>query len=148
MHDPDKVLLGSTLSSDRHVNDIESDPATFFAGHAVRLKSDGKLSLAKVDGGFYGVSLGKSLSDIKYTSVCRAGSAVPIILTDDEDDYAYVVKGQKVWIDDVTGHAQAEAGGDIDSTLSDAVYVSGPLDGVRENGQIIKVALIDMVGGL
>lgn len=148
MHDPTKVLLGSTVSSDRYVDNNDSAPSTFTAGHAVRLKSNKKLSTLKADGSYYGISLGKSLSNIAQTAVCRAGSGVPILLTDDEDDYAYVVKGQKVWIDDATGFANAEADEDIDSTISDAVYVSGPLDGIAENGDVVKVALVDMVGGL
>lgn len=148
MHDPNKVLLGSTLSSDRQVENINANPAVYWAGHAVRLTSAGALSFVKANGSLFGISLGKSLSDHQQTAVCRIGSAVPVLLTDDDDGYAYVVKGQAVWIDDLTGFANAEADEDIDSTITNAIYVSEPLDGVRENGQIVKVALIDMIGGL
>jgi len=78
MHDASKVLLGVVKSSDRHSTQYAADPATYIAGLACRLKSDGALSLLKADGGWVGVSLGKSLSDTKQTSVCREGQGVPL----------------------------------------------------------------------
>lgn len=81
MHDPTKVLLGMTMSSNREgVFAHNSDPATFLAGLAVRFKSDDTLSLTLADGRWRGISLGKNLSDSKKTSVLRAGEAVPILL--------------------------------------------------------------------
>ena len=68
--------------------------------------------------------------------------------TDDEDDYAYVVKGASVYVDDVTGKANIVDTGDVTTTVTNAIYVSGPLDGINEAGQTVKVALIDMPGGL
>lgn len=102
-HDASKVLLGVTGSSAKDVTQFAHDPATMVAGTAVRLKSDNTLSVTKSDGRWLGVSLGKSLSDHKKTAIVRAGELVPILLTDDEDDYAYVVPGASVWIDDATG---------------------------------------------
>lgn len=148
MHDPTKVLLGTTQSSAKDVSCHDGDPATFQAGLVMRQKSDGTLSVAKADGGILGISLGKSLSDHKKTAVLRSGELVPIQLTDDEAEYAYVVKGQSVWIDDVTGKANIEDDGDVTTTVSNATYVSGALDGVKEDGTTVKVALIDMTGGL
>lgn len=148
MHDPTKFKLGATGSSARDVSCHDSDPATFPAGLAVSLASTGGLSVAKADGMRIGVSLGKSLSDTKKTAVARTGEAIPIQLTDDSDDYAYVVKGAKVYIDDVSGKANIADTGDVTTTISDAIYVSGPLDGVAEDGTTVKVALIDMPGGL
>jgi hypothetical protein len=148
-HNASKVLLGVTRSSDKAVTEYNSDPATYEAGLAVRQASTaGTLGLAKASGKLVGVSLGKSLSDHKKTAVCRAGLQVPIQLTDDEDDYAYVVPGALVWIDDVSGKANAEDDEDIATTVSQAVYVSGPIDGVNEAGENVKVAIIDMPGGL
>lgn len=80
-HDASKVLMGSTGSSDKAGSEVyASDPATFLAGLAVRAKSDGLLSVTKADGGWLGVSLGKSLSDHKKTCVLRTGSAIPVLL--------------------------------------------------------------------
>ena len=241
MQDAGKTLLGSTESSDRYVENFNSDPATFPAGTAVRLSSGGVLSLSS--GGLVGVSVGKSLSDHKKTAVCRAGSKVPVRLTDDsvkasatiqdltytakvpgvagdditiiyvdgkedasaevtvtdlaisveiedgvtlastiaaaiiaspaasalvdveiddggevqdafspaeplaggDDGFAYVVKGAKVSVSETTGLAIEDGSG---ATATDAVYVSGVLQGVAEDGSLVPVALVDMVGGL
>lgn len=90
LHNASKVLMGSTQSSDRTVGCYDSDPATFIAGLATRLKSDGKLSLSSGDGSLIGVSAGKSLSDIKKTAVVRCGNRVPLQLP----GYAYLVKDE------------------------------------------------------
>lgn len=130
------------------VESYNSDPATYPAGTAVRLASTGLLTVTKASGQLIGVSLGRSLSDIKRTSVIKAGLLVPILLTDDSAEYVYVVKGAAVYIDDVTGKANIVDTGDVTTTISGAVYASGPLDGIAEDGTTVKVALIDMQGGL
>ncbi len=78
MHDATKVLLGSNLSSAKEISTHASDPATFLAGLCVSLGSDSGLSLLKSAGMRIGVSLGKSLSDHKKTSVLRTGESVPV----------------------------------------------------------------------
>jgi hypothetical protein len=81
MHDPTKVLMGHTDSSSKDgIESFNSSPATFLAGLAVRRKSDGTLSVTKADGGWIGISLGKSLSDTLRTSVLRSGLLVPVLL--------------------------------------------------------------------
>jgi hypothetical protein len=57
----------------------------------------------------------------------------------------YVVVGEKVYIDDVTGYANDS---EETVTISDAVYVSGVLTGITEAGAEVEVALVDMPGGL
>ncbi len=80
--DATKVLLGSTESSDRRATStFSADPATFKAGLAVRIDSTGALSLAKADGRWVGISLGRNLSDSKKTTVLRTGSLVPILVS-------------------------------------------------------------------
>ncbi len=80
-HDPTKVKLGTTQSSSKQGSeDFSSDPATYKAGLAVRRASTGLLSLAKADGEWVGISLGKSLSDDKITTVLRAGERVPLLI--------------------------------------------------------------------
>jgi hypothetical protein len=79
-HDAAKVLMGIGASSDKKVSMYASDPATYTAGLAVRLKNDGTLSVTKAHGGLLGVSLGKSLSDHAKTSVAREGLKIPLRL--------------------------------------------------------------------
>lgn len=146
-HDPTKQLLGVTQSSDKAgTTTYPSDPASFPAGTAVRLDSGGLLTVIKGSNQWVGISLGKSLSDSKKTTVLRAGSRVPIRLADDGNSYAYVVKGASVHIDDASGIATASA--ETGTTLSNAVFVSDVLSGIAEDGTDVPVALVDMVGGL
>ncbi len=80
-HDASKVLLGATGSSAKESSTHAVDPATYLAGLAVRMKSDGLPTLLKSEGAmFMGVSLGRSLSDHKKTSVLRTGESVPVRL--------------------------------------------------------------------
>ena len=262
-HDASKALMGNCLSSDKDISVYDSDPASFEAGKAVSLASNGGLSLLKSAGRRIGVSLGKSLSDTKKTSVLRAGLKVPVKLalkraqglvtitdyaaltngTDDtvtvgataftaidgavvsgqanfdartsnsaaatslaaqinahatagalvkavaDDDevilyakvggtggnaialaYAnlgtgtgatvsgaflaggsndigdidHVTIGAKAYINDTLGIFDLS----VDGTISDAVYVSGPLTGIDEAGNEVPCALVDMQGGL
>lgn len=81
MHDPTKVLLGTTPSSDKDVTCETGSPATFLPGLVVRKNTDGTLSLTT--GTRIGVSLGESLDGATAkTAVCRTGNEVPILLTD------------------------------------------------------------------
>lgn len=80
MQDATKVLMGALLSSAKVATEHASDPANFLAGRAVSQKTDGLLSLLAADGFRIGVSLGKSLSDHKKTSVLRSGEGVPLAL--------------------------------------------------------------------
>ncbi len=73
--------MGSTQSSDKEGTEcFDSDPATYLAGLAVRRTNANLLSVTKAAGGFAGISLGKSLSDHKKTSVLKVGSRVPVLL--------------------------------------------------------------------
>ena len=80
-HNAKQILMGTGQSSDKVITCEDADPATFKAGLAVRRKNDGGLSLTSTDGGFAGVSMGRSLSDSKKTALCRAGNRIPIQLT-------------------------------------------------------------------
>jgi hypothetical protein len=77
VHNASKVLLGSSLSSAKEVSVHDSDPATFLAGLVVRAHSVAN-QLSLTAGFKIGVSMGRSLSDSKKTSVLRTGEAVPI----------------------------------------------------------------------
>jgi len=137
-HDATKVLLGATQSTMKVVtNAAGSIPA----GKIVRQKSDGTISLAAADGSPLGISIGKELSDISRTAICRAGLAVPVLLTS-----AFTpTLGAQVNISDTTGIAIASGAG---ATAVNAVYASGVLTGVLEDGTTANVALIDFPGGL
>ena len=78
MHNVSKVLLGVPLSSVRRASTYDSDPATFEAGLAVRQSTTPNV-LSLTSGFKIGISLGKSLSDHKKTSVCMDGRRVPLL---------------------------------------------------------------------
>lgn len=57
----------------------------------------------------------------------------------------YVAIGAKAYFSDVTGKADDANSG---ATISDAIYVSGVLNGIQEDGTEVPCALVDMPGGL
>lgn len=57
----------------------------------------------------------------------------------------YVAIGSKVYFSDDTGKADDPNSG---ATISDAIYVSGVLTGIQEDGTEVSCALVDMGGGL
>lgn len=57
----------------------------------------------------------------------------------------FVAIGGRVYISDTTGKADDPNSA---STISDAVYVSGVLTGVQEDGTEVFAAVVDMAGGL
>lgn len=137
-HDATKVLLGSGQSS---VKTVDNVAGAIDAGKIVRQKSDGTISIAAADGLPLGISMGKSLSDTSRTAVCRAGLRVPVLLT-----AAFTPDlGAQVSISDTTGIAIAAGAG---ATAMNAIYASGVLTGVKEDGTTANVALIDFQGGL
>lgn len=64
----------------------------------------------------------------------------------DAADADHIVAGTKVYFNDTTGEADVAVAGY--STVSDAVYVSGPLTGIAEDGSEVAAALCDFQGGL
>lgn len=78
MHNASQVKLGTSRSSAKDITSHDVDPASFPAGLAVSMGSDGKPSLLKSAGMRMGVSMGKSLSDHKKTAVLRTGEQVPM----------------------------------------------------------------------
>jgi len=141
MQDASKVVMGANLST---AKEVDSYKGAIEAGLVVRQKSDGTLSLAKADGGILGVSLGKDLSDAGFCPIVRKGLLVPVLLTASFTP----VDGTAVAISDTTGMAKAYTG--TGDSYVNAVYASGPLNAVKEDGTILAggAALIDMVGGL
>ncbi len=141
MHDANVVQLGNVPSSNKV---ISSHRGVIAAGLAVCLKSDDTITTAKADGSKLGVSVGIDQSDAGYTSICRKGTRVPIVLT---SSFSPVI-GAVVHISDTTGKAGTAGSG---FTASNATYVSEKLDSRSEDGATIVtdgVALIDMPGGL
>jgi hypothetical protein len=80
MHDTSKVQMGSVGMSGYNAVDYAADPASFPAGVAVRLKSDGTISLTKADGSWIGISRGRSLSSTKKLSIVTDGRLVPVLV--------------------------------------------------------------------
>lgn len=147
-HDPNKQLMGATGSS---VKEVSNYKGSIEAGLAVRLKSDNTISVAAADGELLGISLGKDLSDIGRTAVCRKGLRVPVKLGSGFNPTI----GAQVHISDTTGEAVTSGAG---ATGVNAVYATGRLGGSGQTGGVaegasvptgtIGVALIDFPGGL
>lgn len=144
MHDATKFQMGTTASNVKEVTSKVGDPATFRAGLVVHLKSDDTLSLAASDGQKLGVSLGKDGSDAGRTAIVRKGLGVAVLLTNGFTP----TKGARVAISDTTGKAKGYTG--TGDAYVDAVYVSGALTAIKEDGttEADGCALIDMPGGL
>lgn len=134
-HDASKVLLGSTKSSFRTVDNKAGSVA---AGKIVVVTSADALSTTLSAGGILGVSLGKDLSDTGRTAIVRRGTQVPVLLGD-----AFTPDiGAQVQFHATDGSAVASG------TAVNAVYASSILTGITEAGTEVNVALIDFPGGL
>lgn len=140
LHDASKVVLGSSQSS---VKEIDNRAGVIAAGLAVRLKSDGTLSVASADGSLLGISMGVSQSQTDRTAIARKGLRIPIKLT---ASFTPVI-GAQVNISDTTGKAGAAGAG---FTAVNAVYSSANLTGIEEDGSTFAdgVAFIDFPGGV
>ncbi len=137
-HDTNQVLMGSTLSS---FKTVDNHAGAVAAGLAVCLTSADALSIVLAEGSLLGVSAGKDLSNTSRTAIVRRGSAVPILL---QSNGVNPAKGAPVYLHATSGKA------DTSGTLVNAVYVSGELDAILEDGSIVTdgCALIDFPGGL
>jgi hypothetical protein len=162
-HDPEKVLLGSTGSSDKVATCESGDPSTFKAGLAVRRSSTGALSLTS--GQLIGVSLGRSLSDTSKTSVCRSGNWVPVQLTDEGVEASLVVgdltftakqkgaNGNDITIALVNENGDAEAnvtvdGLDIEIGIEDGVTTAQTIkDAIEANEEANALVSVEIAEG-
>lgn len=77
------------------------------------------------------------------TEISGTGSNAQSAFAEDAIDTALPVIGAAVRVSNTTGQAVASSG-----TLTGACYVSGVMEGVKQDGSFIPVALIDMAGGL
>lgn len=142
-HNASKVLMGSSESSGKEVTNYPSVGDTVVeAGCAVILESSGKVSKDTSEGGLVGISLGKDLAHTSRTAVARKGLRVPVKLA---SGFSPVV-GARVAIQDDTGIAKAYTG--TGDRYVNAVYASGKIEGIGEDGVAKDVALIDFPGGL
>ena len=137
-HDANKVLMGSTQSSFKTVDNVAGALA---AGLVVTLASDGTISTTVSDGAQIGVSAGASLSDTDRTAIVRRGTRVPVLL---QSNGVNPVIGTQVSVHATSGKA------DSTGTALNATYASGELDAVLEDGTVVVdgCALIDFPGGL
>lgn len=140
-HDATKVLMGTTQSSFRDVDNLQG---AVEAGLACFLKSDGTVTSAKADGAMIGISLGKSLSGNDRTAVCRSGLKVPVLLT---SAFSPTV-GASAAISDTTGKAKAYTG--TGDSYINGVWSSGAKTAVKEDGTEVAsgVAYVDIPGGV
>lgn len=142
-HNPNQVLMGTVYGEYR---EVVPHRGTIAAGTIVRRKSDGTLTTTKADGEFFGVSLGRDLSNAGYSAICVKGLGVPVML---KSGYNPTI-GATVEVDDSSGLAT----GDGSKTATAATFRTGRIGGsgvnggVQEDGSSVGVALIDMPGGL
>lgn len=142
-HDATKIQLGTVRKS---FKTVDNQVGTVAAGLICRQKSDGTVTTAKADGEALGISLGGDLSGAGSIAICRQGLGVPVKLTAAFDISSLL--GKQVHISDTTGMAIASGAG---ATGMNAIYASGALTGVKEDGTIDgdnSYALIDFQGGL
>ncbi len=137
LHNASKVLLGSHGSSDFLASVFPADPASFPAGRAVRETTAGALSLALAGGSLVGVSMGKSLSDTKKTSVARSGNKIPMVLS----GFAFLTKADLTFFTKRPGIAVAIEFTDTVLQGSESSSVAGD----DENGYVITLELEDGV---
>lgn len=133
-HDATKVLMGSTQSTFKNVDNAAG---AIDAGKVVVRTSTGAISSTLASGSLIGVSLGKSLSDTSRTAIVRKGIQVPILI----DAFSPVI-GAQVQVHATSGIAVASG------TAVNAIFASGALTGLLEDGTTASCALIDMPGGL
>lgn len=140
-HSATTIVLGTTKSNEKSVS---NKAGVIAAGLAVHLKSDDTITLTAADGGFLGISLGRSLSDTSRTAIAREGLGVPVLLT---NGFTPTV-GAQVAISTTTGKAKAYTG--TGDGYVNAIFVSGTLTAIDEDGAVVAdgCALIDMQGGL
>ncbi len=139
-HDASKVQFGTTRSSSR---EVDNRRGTILAGLCVRLKSDDTISILSADGLPLGISIGRDMSNIGRTAICRKGLGVPVRIT---PGFVPAI-GAQVHMSNTTGEAVAAGAG---ATGMNATYISGALTRVEEDGTEVAggAALVDMPGGL
>jgi len=139
-HDPTVIYMGAHQSNVMESYSVDCDPADFPAGTVGHLKSDGTISKTASDGAKIGVSLGRSLSDIKSTTFACRGLMIPILLDPDETPAI----GEQVEVSATTGKAEDGA------TAVNALFRSEIMVAYDEAGVVITdgAALIDFPGGL
>lgn len=139
-HSATTIYMGSGQSKIKEVDNMAGDPATYKAGLCVHQKSDGTISLLAADGAKLGISMGRSLSDIKRTAIARKGLRIPVLLTNGFTP----TLGAAVQISTTTGKAVTSG------TTVNAVYASSTMTAYDEDGVAISdgAALIDFAGGL
>lgn len=152
-HDATKVLLGTTTSSAKVISCENEDPATFPAGTAVRRATDGGLQTEDDStAALVGISLGKSLSNDKKTSVVRKGLGIPLrqklefatgIVT--IGTYADLLDGgfDEVTVGDVSFVAQAGA-----ATLGQATFRAATTDAATAISLAAQINAHDDLDGI
>ena len=83
-------------------------------------------------------SVGLTLSELSGGKLAGGSNTI--------SDADYIVVGEKMYINDVTGEADYAMTGF--STISDAVYVSTVKTGIAEDGSEVAAAIVDFQGGL
>lgn len=139
-HNASKVLLGTTQSS---LKEVVNETGSIEAGLVVCQDDDGTIDVTSASGSTIGVSMGKDLSDTGKMAICKRGLRVPV-----QVGSGTPVVGAQVAVSNTTGKTVDYTGsGD---RYVNAVFVSAKLTngGIKEDGTLCDIALIDFPGGL
>lgn len=94
------------------------------------------IGLTYTDNG--GGNIGITLSGLSSNKLSGGSDAI--------SDIAYIAKGAKAYINDVTGMVDIAMSGF--STVSDAMFISEEITGINESAVEVAAVLVDMQGGL
>lgn len=132
-HDATKVVMGGSVSS---IKLVRSAKGVVAAGMVCSKKADGSLESPATTGRLCGISMGRSLSNVGDSSYCEQGNGVPVLLK-----AAFTpVQGATVYYETATGLCAASSGSAVQLN---AVYASGLLTGLKEDGTTGPAATID-----
>ncbi len=161
----DTLKIGATTFTFKGSASLEGEVAAVTNNNTTAANLVTKINAHSVAGTLFKATASNAIVTITAKDNATAGADIDCVYTDNGsstigltvaadaitfvggDDTApdYVAIGSKVYFSDVTGKADDANSA---STISDAVYVSGVLSGIQEDGTEVPCALVDMVGGL
>ncbi len=157
----DTLKIGATTFTFKASPSTESEVGAVTSNNQTATNLAAKINAHSVAGTLFIAVAVNAVVTITAKNNATAGSSIDLVYTDSHSeigattDHAtftgggvssdYVVKGAHVYFSDETGLADDP---ESSSTISNAIYASGVLTGVDEDGNSVYAALVDMVGGL
>ncbi len=160
----DTLKIGATTFTFKASASLESEVAAATSNDATATALVAKINAHSVAGTLFRATASSAVVTITAKNNATLGSTIDCVYTDNgtatigltvadsaivfeggNEAADYVSIGSKVYFSDTTGKAD-----DANSaaTISDAVYVSGVLTGIQEDGTEAACALVDFPGGL